>query len=98
MKAMDHILENNDNPVPDLSAVSSSNLPRPSTLGEDEDEEDAAALRAAIGLSTGATSEAGGSAVSMSSEAKVCTFAFVCIFMMHSKYLWTSGRLIKVLW
>jgi len=67
--AMDHILENNDNPVPDLSAVSHSNPPKP-PIDEDEDEEDAVALRAAIGLSTGATPRVEGSAVSTSGEAK----------------------------
>ncbi|KAF9517125.1 hypothetical protein BS47DRAFT_1371517 [Hydnum rufescens UP504] len=70
--AMDHILENNDNPVPDLSVVSHSDPPKHSTSGDamDEDEDDAAVLRAAIGLSTGGTSQAGGAVASATTEAK----------------------------
>lgn len=87
---MDHILENNDNPVPDPSAISHSDPPKPSIDEDDEEEEDAAALRAAIGLSTGATPQAGGSAVSTSGEAKVCVDIFVHSSTMLLNYGSTS--------
>lgn len=49
---MDHILENNDKPVPDLTAQAStkSGTSAPPAMAlDDEDEDDAAAIRAALG-------------------------------------------------
>jgi len=65
--AMDHILENNDNPVPDLTTQASS-APRtsaPSAMALDnEDEDDAAAIRAALGKASANVAPASGSEVS----------------------------------
>jgi UBX domain-containing protein 1/4 len=61
---MDHILENESNPVPDLSAVSSSSSgSRAQPMDVDDDDEDAEALRALTGkagvvVSSGAAAEA----------------------------------------
>ncbi|KZP08353.1 hypothetical protein FIBSPDRAFT_939043 [Athelia psychrophila] len=58
--AMDHILENEGNPVPDLSAVSSSSAPNPRAMDDDDDDddEDAEALRSIAGKGPGGTSAA----------------------------------------
>lgn len=72
-QAMDHILENNDNPVPDPAsqgpaAGAGAGNTGPSGMDlDDEDDEDAAAIRAALGKSSaniapgGSAAEAGGS-------------------------------------
>lgn len=53
---MDHILENNDNPVPDLSSqgpASSATTGGSSAMDlDDVDDDDAAAIRAALGKSS----------------------------------------------
>jgi UBX domain-containing protein 1/4 len=81
---MDHILENNDDPVPDLSVVSHSDPPKNSTSGDamDEDDDDAAVLRAAIGLSTSGASQAGGAEVSATAEAKVRIWGLAHPFLL----------------
>lgn len=56
--AMDHILENEGKPVPDLSSVSSSSAPNPQAMDVDEDDEDAEALRSIAGKGPGGTSAA----------------------------------------
>ncbi|KAI0741818.1 ubiquitin-related domain-containing protein [Daedaleopsis nitida] len=73
--AMDHLIENEGKPVPDLSSVSSSSAPAPSGGGgpmdvDDEDDEDLTALKAVYGKqgaggsgSAGGSSAAGGDAV-----------------------------------
>lgn len=55
---MDHILENEGNPVPDLSAVTSSSSSAPQAMDVDEDDEDAEALRAFAGRGAAAPSGA----------------------------------------
>ncbi|KAJ1306824.1 hypothetical protein OPQ81_007810 [Rhizoctonia solani] len=64
--AMDHILENDGKPVPDLSNVTSTNAPPPRA---DEDDEDTEALRAQYGGaaagSSGGNTSAGGVAQSI---------------------------------
>ncbi|KAL0953986.1 hypothetical protein HGRIS_005144 [Hohenbuehelia grisea] len=52
--AMDHILEHEGQPVPDLSSVSASG-PTAAPMDVDEDEEDAEALRAQLGVAPVAT-------------------------------------------
>lgn len=75
---MDHILENNDNTVPDLKAQASTNLgtgaSSPIVL-DDDDEDDAAAIRAALGKSSANVASASGSEVPAEAggEAKVCS-------------------------
>jgi hypothetical protein len=55
--AMDHILENEGNPVPDLSSVSSSSSgSNAQPMDVDEDDEDIDALRALTGKAGAATS------------------------------------------
>jgi UBX domain-containing protein 1/4 len=55
--AMDHIIENDGNPVPDLSTVSASSSGGPSAAaGANEDDEDAEALRAVYGVDGGSQS------------------------------------------
>ena len=72
--AMDHILENEGNPVPDISAVtSSSSGPGTGTAGGDEDDDDAEALQAVYGAGGG----------SVDAQAKVR-------FLLLSDVLWTS--------
>lgn len=62
--AMDHILENEGKPVPDLSTVSASSSGGPSAAaGADEDDDDAEALRAVYG--------AGGGSGDVDAQAKV---------------------------
>lgn len=81
---MDHILENNDNPVPDLKTQASS-APRtsaPSAMAlDDEDEDDAAAIRAALGKESANIAPASGSEVSAEAgEAKVrLPFSFLTV-------------------
>ena len=77
-QAMDHILENNDNPVPDLTTQASS-APRtsaPSAMAlDDEDEDDAAAIRAALGKASANVAPASGSEVfAEAGEARVRLF------------------------
>ena len=61
---MDHILENESKPVPDISAVTETPSAAPPRTGDDMevDEDDAAAIRAALGQppsSSGASDDPG---------------------------------------
>lgn len=55
--AMDHILENDGKPVPDLGSVTTA--PPSAPPAADEDDEDLAALRAQYGGAAGASSTSG---------------------------------------
>ncbi|KAF7317778.1 hypothetical protein MKEN_00865600 [Mycena kentingensis (nom. inval.)] len=50
--AMDHLIENADKPIPEMSTVSESTSARPNAMDVDEDDEDADALKA-LGASAG---------------------------------------------
>lgn len=81
---MDHILENNDNPVPDPAsqgAASGAGTTAPSGMDlDDEDEDDAAAIRAALGKSsaniapTGSGADVSSSAAAEGGVAKVSCY------------------------
>jgi UBX domain-containing protein 1/4 len=72
---MDFILEHNDDPIPDPTSgvtATSSTQPHSEPMGEDEDDDDAAALRAAYRLSLNpGTSDLADSASSAGVEARV---------------------------
>ena len=69
--AMDHLVENEGKPIPDLSSVSETPSAGGAPPQGDEDDEDAEALRAIYGA-------AGASGVQ--AEAKVCSVAIIGIF------------------
>lgn len=83
---MDHILENNDNPVPDPAsqgAATSAGTTAPGGMDlDDEDEDDAAAIRAALGKSSaniapsGSGADVSSSAAVGGGEAKVSCFEY----------------------
>ena len=70
---MDHILENEGNPVPDLSSVSAAATTSSAasrSAGNDEDDEDIEALKAVYGHKGGLEAQAAAAAADV--EAKVC--------------------------
>lgn len=74
---MDHILENNDNPVPDVASQGGAGTSAPSAMDlDDVDDDDAAAIRAALGKSsaniTPGDSAADASGSAGGEDAKVC--------------------------
>lgn len=70
--AMDHILENEGKPVPDLSSVSSSTTGTSRTGGsEDEDDEDVEALKAVYGHKGGAAAQAAAAAADVEAKVRV---------------------------
>lgn len=68
---MDHILENNDNPVPDLANQGTSSAPGASSAMDVDDDEDAAAIRAALGKSSATVAPGSSANVPEGAEAKV---------------------------
>ncbi|RPD58953.1 hypothetical protein L226DRAFT_536479 [Lentinus tigrinus ALCF2SS1-7] len=95
--AMDHLVENEGKPIPDLSSVSSSSAPAPSGGGPmdvDEDNEDLEALKAVYGKNAGDAgagagegSSAGGDAEAKSIKCSVCgkTFKNVDLANYHAE-------------
>lgn len=72
--AMDHILENEGKPVPDLSSVSSSTTGTSRTGGsEDEDDEDVEALKAVYGHKGGAAAQAAAAAADVEAKSIKCS-------------------------
>lgn len=70
---MDHILENNDNPVPDLANQGTTSGPSASSAMDLDgvDEDDAAAIRAALGKSSASVAPGSSANVPEGAEAKV---------------------------
>ena len=72
--AMDHILENGEKPVPDLSSVSSSTTTSSAApAGQDVDDEDLEALKAVYGHKGDIEVQAAAAHADAQAEAKVCT-------------------------
>ena len=74
--AMDHILENEGNPVPDLSAVSSSavvSTTQPAAAGQEDDDEELEALKAVYGHKGDIDVQAAAAHADAQAEAKVST-------------------------
>ncbi|KDN42782.1 hypothetical protein RSAG8_06536, partial [Rhizoctonia solani AG-8 WAC10335] len=84
--AMDHILENDGKPVPELSNVTSTNVPPPQT---GEDDEDTEALRAQYGDAAASSSEGNPSAggVAQSIRCSQCgkTFRDTALANFHAE-------------
>lgn len=69
--AMDHILENEGNPVPDLSSVSSAASSAPPAQPMDEDDQDDLEALSSLGVKGAAAAAAAAAAVT-DVEAKAC--------------------------
>ena len=70
--AMDHVLENEGNPVPDLASVSSSTASASApSAGQEVDDEDIEALKAVYGKKAGNDAQALEAAAAADAEPKV---------------------------
>ena len=73
--AMDHILENEGKPVPDLASVSSSTATSSATTaGQEVDDEDLEALKAVYGHKGDIEVQAAAANADAQAEAKVCPY------------------------